>query len=118
MHSLFDIGKSAIAQSCVESLVIENKLCISIFFSWPNKWNNLDHVFTSIAYQFAVKFPSIGNILDCEILKNPTIFTTSQQVQFQELLANSLYQVTSQNAPIEGWVIILDGLNEVKGATT
>ena len=90
MYGLFGVGKNAIVQSCAESLVTENKLYVSIFFFWSNKWNNLDRVFTSIAYQFAVKFSPIGDILDCEILKDPTIFTASQQVQFQELFAKSL----------------------------
>jgi len=69
MHGPFGVGKSAIAQSCAESLATENKLCASIFFSRPNKRNNPDRVFTSIAYQFSVKFPPIADILDREILK-------------------------------------------------
>ena len=117
MHGPFGVGKSAIAQSCAESLATENKLCASIFFSRPNKRNNPDRVFTSIAYQLAVKFPSITDILDREILKDPTVLTAARRVQFEELLVKPLRQVTSQNAPIEGWVIVLDGLDEVEGAT-
>ena len=33
IHSLLSVEKSAIAQSCAESLVTKNKLCVSIFFS-------------------------------------------------------------------------------------
>ena len=113
MYGPFGVGKGAIAQSCAESLAAENKLCASIFFSRPNKRNNPDRVFTSIAYQLAVKFPPIGDILDREILKDPIILTASRRVQFEELLAKPLQQITSQNAPIEGWVIILDGLDEI-----
>jgi len=117
MHGPFGVGKSAIAQSCAESLATENKLCASIFFSRSNKRNNPDRVFTSIAYQLAVKFPPIADILDREILKDPTILTAARRVQFEELLAKPLLQVTSQDAPIEGWVIILDGLDEIDGPT-
>ena len=113
MHGPFGVGKSAIAQSCAESLATENKLCASIFFSRPNKRNNPDRVFTSIAYQLAVKFPPIGDILDREILKDPAILTAARRVQFEELLAKPLRQVNSH----EGWVIILDGLDEVDGTT-
>ena len=117
MYGPFGVGKSAIAQSCAESLATENKLCASIFFSRPNKRNNPDRVFTSIAYQLAVKFPPIGDILDREILKDPTILTAARRVQFEELLVKPLQQITSQNVPIEGWVIILDGLDEIDGPT-
>ena len=112
MHGPFGVGKSAIAQSCADSLAAKNKLCASIFFSRPNKRNNPDRVFTSIAYQLAVKFPPIGDILDREILKDPTILTAARPVQFEELLAKPLRQVNSQDAPVEGWVVILDGLDE------
>ena len=117
MHGPFGVGKSAIAQGCAESLVVENKLCAFIFFSRPNKQNNPNRVFTSIAYQLAVKFPLIADILDREILKDPTILTAARRVQFEELLVKPLLQVTSQNAPIEGWVIVLDGLDEIDGRT-
>jgi len=113
LYGPFGVGKSAIAQSCAESLATENKLCASIFFSRPNKRNNPDRVFTSIAYQLAVKFPPIGDILDREILKDPTILTAARRVQFEELLTKPLRQVNSH----EGWVIILDGLDEVDGST-
>ena len=113
MHGPFGVGKSAIAQSCAESLATENKLCASIFFSRPNNRNYSNRVFTSIAYQLAVKFPPIADILDREVLKDPTILTAARPVQFEELLVKPLRQVTSQNVPIEGWVIILDGLDEV-----
>ena len=116
IHGPFGVGKSAIARSCAESLATENRLCASIFFSRPNKRNNPDRVFTSISYQLAVKFPSIADILDREILKDPTILTAARPVQFEELLVKPLRQ--TQNIPIEGWVIVLDGLDEVDSTIT
>ena len=83
----------------------------------PTKRNNPDRVFTSIAYQLAVKFPPIGDILDRKTLKDPTVLTAARPVQFEELLVKPLQQITSQNVPIEGWVIILDGLDEIDGPT-
>ena len=50
IYSPFGVEKSAIAQSCAESLVTENRLCASIFFSWPNKQDNPDCIFTLISY--------------------------------------------------------------------
>ena len=113
MYGPFGVGKSAIAQSCAESLAAENKLFASIFFSRPNKRNNSNRVFTSIAYQLAAKYPPIGDILDRKTLKDPTVLTAARPVQFEELLVKPLQQITSQNVPIEGWVIILDGLDEI-----
>ena len=46
-------------------------------------------------------------------LKDPTILTAARLVQFEELLVKPLRQ--TQNIPIEGWVIVLDGLDEVDG---
>ena len=115
MHGPFGVGKSAIAQSCAESLAAETRLCASIFFSRPNKRNNPDRVFTSIAYQLAVKFPQIADILDREVHKDPTVLSAARPVQFEELLVKPLRQ--AQNVPIEGWVIILDGLDEIDGST-
>ena len=117
MYGPFSVGKSAIAQSCAESLATENKLCASIFFSRSKKRNNPDRVFTSIAYQLAVKFPPIADILDRKTLKDPTVLTAARLVQLEELLVKPLQQITSQNVPIEGWVIILDGLDEIDGPT-
>lgn len=72
-------------------------------------------MFILIIYQFAIKFPLIA---DCEVLKNPTILTTVQSVQFEKLLVKPLYQVTFQNVPIEEWMIILDSLVHVDIITT
>ncbi|KAF5351093.1 hypothetical protein D9756_008268 [Leucocoprinus leucothites] len=113
MHGPFGVGKSAVAQSCAEALAAENKLRASLFFSRPNGRNNPNRVFTSIAYQLALKCPLLGDILDHEILKNPTLLTAAHPLQFQELLVAPLRQVKPQGIDIEGWVVILDGLDEV-----
>jgi hypothetical protein len=116
VHGPFGVGKSALAQTCTEAFASENKLAASIFFSGPNRRNNPNRVFTSIAYQILIKYPLLGEIVDSVIMKDPTIATASRQIQFDELLTKPLRQIGSPaTATIEGWVIVLDGLDECQG---
>ena len=116
MQGPFGVGKSAIAQSCAEALEKEGKLCASIFFSRPNKRDDPNRVFTSVAYQLATKCSSIADTLDRQILNDPAILNAARPVQFEELIVKPLRQVTPQSLPFEEWVIILDGLDELDGA--
>ena len=74
-------------------------------------------MFISIVYQLAVKFPLITDILEYKILQDPAVLTATLSVQFEELFIKFLYQITSQNVPIKGWVIILDSLDKVDTIT-
>ena len=116
MHGPFGVGKSAIAQSCAEALEDEGKLCASIFFSRPNKRDDPNRVFTSIAYQLATKFSSIADTLDRQILNDPAILNAARPVQFEKLIVKPLRQVTPQSLPFEELVVILDGLDELDSA--
>ena len=113
--ALLVLEKSAIAQSCAEALEKEGKVCASIFFSRPNKRDDPNRVFTSIAYQLATKCTSIADILDSQILNDSTILNAVRPVQFKDLIVKPLRQVTPQSLPFEEWVIILDGLDELDG---
>jgi len=121
MQGPFGVGKSAIAQSCAEALEKEGKLCASIFFSRPNKRDDPNRVFTSVAYQLATKCSSIADTLDRQILNDPAILNAARPVQFEELIVKPLRQVTpkvtDQRLPFEERVIILDGLDELDGTT-
>ncbi|KAJ3576471.1 hypothetical protein NP233_g404 [Leucocoprinus birnbaumii] len=116
IYGPFGVGKTAIAQSCADTLVEMNKLGASLFFSRPNNRNNPYRVITSIVYQLALRSSSFGDILDREITKNPTLLTAIQPIQFQELLVKPLRELKSQGHAMESFVIILDGLDEVDGA--
>ena len=119
--ALLVLEKSAIAQSCAEALEKEGKVCASIFFSRPNKRDDPNRVFTSIAYQLATKCSSIADILDRQILNDPAILNAVRPTQFEELIVKPLRQVTpkvtDQRLPFEERVIILDGLDELDGTT-
>ncbi|KAJ3560778.1 hypothetical protein NP233_g10613 [Leucocoprinus birnbaumii] len=59
MHGPFGVGKSAIAQNSAEALAGLMKLAASLFFSRPNRRNDPNRIFTSIAYQLALRCPPL-----------------------------------------------------------
>ncbi|KAJ3572036.1 hypothetical protein NP233_g3348 [Leucocoprinus birnbaumii] len=115
MYGPFGVGKTAIAQSCAEMLADEEALGGSLFFSRPNNRNNPNHVFPSLAYQFALNSPEFANQLEQIILKRPTLLTALRSVQFEELIVRPLREAVARDSNIEGWTIILDGLDELDG---
>ncbi|KAJ3561674.1 hypothetical protein NP233_g10051 [Leucocoprinus birnbaumii] len=116
MHGPFGVGKSAVAQNSAEAFEKLEKLAASLFFSRPNRRNDPIRIFTSIIYQLVLKFPELADILDQMVLSNPTILTAALPRQFEELVIKPLCQISPQLvADMEGWVIILDGFDEIDG---
>jgi hypothetical protein len=116
VHGPFGVGKSALAQTCTEALASKNKLAASVFFSGPNKRNDPNRVFTSIAFQICSKCPLLADIIDRTVQDHPDHLTASREVQFEKLVVGPLRQIgTREMAAIEGWVIVLDGLDECQG---
>jgi hypothetical protein len=116
MHGPFGVGKSALAQTCTEIFVSKKKLAASVFFSHPNRRNDPDRVFTSIAYQVCARCPSLADIVDRAVQKEPTHLTASREIQFRELLVNPLREIgIKEMARLKGWIIVLDGLDECEG---
>jgi hypothetical protein len=118
IHGPFGVGKSALAQTCTEALASRNKLAASLFFSRPNRRDEPGRIFTSIAYQISLKCPSLEEVIDRTIIKNPTLLTASRRIQFEELIVKPLRQIGASVADIEGWIIVLDGLDECRGRDT
>jgi hypothetical protein len=115
IHGPFGVGKSALAQTCTEALASRNKLAASLFFSRPNRRDDPNRVFTSLAYQISLKCQSLEEVVDRTIVKNPTLLTASRRIQFEELIVKPLRQIGASVADIEGWIIVLDGLDECRG---
>ncbi|KAJ3552718.1 hypothetical protein NP233_g12813 [Leucocoprinus birnbaumii] len=114
MHGPFGVGKSAVAQNSAEALAGLMRLAASLFFSRPNRRNDSNRIFTSIAYQLALRSPPLSDILDRIIMSNPTILTAALPIQFQELIVKPLLQL-AQVTGLDGWTIILDGFDEIDG---
>ncbi|KAF5355635.1 hypothetical protein D9756_004422 [Leucocoprinus leucothites] len=112
----FGIGKSAVAQSCAEALVLINKLAATLFFSRSNAdHDDPRHIFTSIAYQIATKCPSFQEIIDRCMIKDPALATKSLSMQFEVLLVEPLGQLDIAQSGLADCVVIIDGLDECCG---
>ncbi|KAJ3572042.1 hypothetical protein NP233_g3346 [Leucocoprinus birnbaumii] len=115
MYGPFGVGKTAIAQTCADTLADEDILGGSLFFSRPNNRNNPDYIFPSLAYQFALNSPEFADLLEQIILKRPTLLTAARHVQFQELIVKPLREVMTRDPRVQHWTVILDGFDEVDG---
>ncbi|KAF5360377.1 hypothetical protein D9756_005187 [Leucocoprinus leucothites] len=116
MRGPFGIGKSAVAQSCAEALAPLNKLAATLFFSRSNgDRDDPQRVFTSIAYQIAVKYPSFREKVNQRMIDDPALATVSLSTQFEELLVHPLRSVDVTGSGLDGRVVIIDGLDECRG---
>lgn len=102
MQSPAGAGKSAVAQSCAEHLAGRNMLGATLFFSRPNAWDDSNKLFTSLSYQIATKFRLYGDILDRDILNDPTLLTKSTTQQFREFFCQTLARNSSSRRRREG----------------
>ncbi|KAF9441958.1 hypothetical protein P691DRAFT_811603 [Macrolepiota fuliginosa MF-IS2] len=110
MKGLAAVGKSAIAQTCAEDL--GDKLAAAFFFSRPNHRDKHDRFFTSISYQLAVKYHSFGDIVDSDIIRNPTLVDKALSHQFHNLIVNPIQQLKREGNGLPELVIVVDGLDE------
>ncbi|KAJ3554413.1 hypothetical protein NP233_g12426 [Leucocoprinus birnbaumii] len=107
------VGKSAIAQTCAESL--GQRLAAAFFFSRPNARDDPNRFFTTIAYQLATNHKPYREILDALLRDNLSLVTKSIHQQFQHLIATPIRQLVEQGFVFEGQIIIIDGLDECQG---
>ncbi|KAF5361090.1 hypothetical protein D9756_005176 [Leucocoprinus leucothites] len=116
MRGPFGIGKSAVAQSCAEALAPLDKLAATLFFSRSNgDRDDPRRVFTSIAYQIAVKWPPFREIVNRRMMDDPALATMSLSTQFEHLLVHPLRSVNIPQSGLDGRVVIIDGLDECRG---
>ncbi|KAJ3559912.1 hypothetical protein NP233_g11144 [Leucocoprinus birnbaumii] len=115
MYGPFGVGKSAIAQTCADTLAGEDALGGSLFLSRPNNRNNPDYIFPSLAFQLALNSPEFANLLEQIILRRQTLLTAARYIQFEELIVKPLREAITKDPRIQQWTIILDGLDEVDG---
>ncbi|KAF5356325.1 hypothetical protein D9756_003678 [Leucocoprinus leucothites] len=116
MRGPFGVGKSAVAQSCAETLAPMNKLAATLFFSRSNTdRDDPRRVFTSIAYQIAATCPSFREIVDKRMIDDPALATKSLSTQFEDLLVHPLGRVNTADSGLDGRVVIIDELDECRG---
>lgn len=115
------VGKSAVAQTCAAALQEALELGAAFFFSTPNRRNDPNKFFISIAYQLATRLrpatSAYGALLDEEVRKNPSIVKKSLAVQFYELIVDPILALMEgyEGVPQQRAVVIVDGLDECEG---
>ncbi|KAF8991628.1 hypothetical protein BDQ17DRAFT_1370567 [Cyathus striatus] len=108
------VGKSAIAQSVCERLERMKTLGASFFFSRTEATrNNVQRLFTTIAYQLAVFLPITGlrKAIEMHITRDPDVISQSMEAQWRKLVAPLKTAVGTKDA-LPPTVIVIDGLDE------
>ncbi|KAF5347236.1 hypothetical protein D9756_009925 [Leucocoprinus leucothites] len=107
------VGKSAIVQSIAETASSYEILGATLFFSRINNRNNPNLVFTTIAYQLAVRVPVYRRYLRNNMIRDPRMLEKGMKELFQLLFVDPLEKL--QRGMESSWVIMLDGLDECQG---
>ncbi|KAJ3563197.1 hypothetical protein NP233_g9095 [Leucocoprinus birnbaumii] len=106
------VGKSAIAQSCVEKLD-EQSIPFAAFFFSVNGRDSPGPFFPTIAYQLSLLFPDYYEILSTKMQHNRTIVVKSLRAQFRGLILDPLQQLVKMGKGINRrFPIFVDGLDE------
>ncbi|KAF9541365.1 hypothetical protein CPC08DRAFT_463421 [Agrocybe pediades] len=112
-------GKSAIAQSTIETCIVQRLLLASFFFnrSDPTR-NHAGPLVATLAYQLCCAFP-VGTVVQKEILsaiqKDPLIFKKTLHEQFTSLIVQPLRAHFSKDPSAQlrvPFLIVVDGLDE------
>ncbi|KAF9444073.1 hypothetical protein P691DRAFT_363226 [Macrolepiota fuliginosa MF-IS2] len=116
MTGLAGVGKSAIAQTCVEKIKAQGTLGASFFFSLNGR-NNPARLFPTIAYQLSMEFPDFHDVLNRKIWRNKTLIDKVMASQFQGLIVDPLKELKRNGKGIGRRIaIFVDGLDECEGA--
>lgn len=107
------VGKSAVAQTCVERLKGLNQLGAAFFFS-INERDDHTRFFPSIVYQLTVEFHEYRDIVDKKLSLDKTIVTKTMASQFRSLIVEPLQELKRLGRGIPTRAIFIDGLDECK----
>ncbi|KAF9444915.1 hypothetical protein P691DRAFT_777939 [Macrolepiota fuliginosa MF-IS2] len=106
------VGKSAVAQTSVERVVIKGKLGAAYFFS-TNGRNKPAHFITTIAYQLSTNYPDYQDLVEKKIRRDRTLVHKALASQFRELIVQPLQELERSGKGIGRRVpIFVDGLDE------
>ena len=114
-------GKTAILQAIAEFLCStpesDENFGASFFFSRGKKGRDDGHfLFSTIAYQLALKVPGLRQHVNHIMERNPTLHTKSMDAQLRNLLINAFRQLS----PLlqRPYLVIIDGLDECHDTAT
>lgn len=118
LHGPAGAGKPAIAHSIallLQEILTGSNYAGSFFFARdaPGRGDG-NKLFSTIAYQLALKFPSFRTHLDAAMMDNPTLPTKSIDIQLNSLIIDPLKRV--EDWPAHSPTVIIDGLDECAGS--
>lgn len=105
------VGKTAIAQTCVEKLKNMGQLGAAFFFS-INGRDDHTRFFTSLAYQLSTELPDYRNLLDKKICQDKTLVSKALVWQFRGLIVEPLQELERGGKCVGKRAIFIDGLDE------
>jgi hypothetical protein len=108
------VGKSAIVQTFAEHLAKVKCLGASVFISRPNKRNNPNGIFITIAYQLATRIEAYRNFIVERLALDPQLLRGDMHAQFATFIVEPFVQ-RQIGAGGKRWGIVLDGLDELQG---
>jgi hypothetical protein len=108
------VGKSAIVQTFADYLAKSKSLGASVFISRPNKRNNPNGIFITIAYQLATRIEAYRNYIVERISLDPQLLLGNMEAQFATFIVEPFVE-KKIGAGGKRWGILLDGLDELRG---
>ncbi|KAF9071960.1 hypothetical protein BDP27DRAFT_1445965 [Rhodocollybia butyracea] len=95
-------GKSAIAQTIAEACAKNGTLAGSFFFwrSDPSR-NNPERLFTTLALQITAAIPELRSIMNSVVIRNPSVLTSSIEIQFHDLILQPWFKVQMHQELLE-----------------
>ena len=108
-------GKTAILQAIAEFLCSPSEsghnFAASFFFTRGKKGRDEGHfLFSTIAYQLALKVPGLRQHVNHIVELDPTLHTKSMDVQLQSLIIDAFRHLSP--LPQRPYLVIIDGLDE------
>ena len=115
LYGLAGAGKTAILQAIAEFLCSpsgsDQNFGGSFFFSRGKHGRDQGHfLFSTIAYQLALKVPGLRQHVNCIMESDPTLHTKSMDVQLQTLIVDAFRYLSPP--PQCSYLVIIDGLDE------
>ncbi|KAF5353186.1 hypothetical protein D9756_007782 [Leucocoprinus leucothites] len=109
------VGKSAIAQTCVERLKHTSIPCASFFF-FVNGRKDPECLFSTIAYKLSLAMPDYHDVPKKRISIDEIVLSKPLRTQFQGLITKPLQEliVKKRIGSVKRIVITTDGLDECR----
>ena len=108
------VGKTALMQTIAEELQAETRQPYACFFFKRGVvgCDNMDQLFSTLAYQLAINIPSIREHIEQAMIEDPALPMRSAATQLQKLIIIPFKHLPT---PRSSLILIIDGLDECEG---